>query len=142
MSQDTAAGPKRGLKRPLEVVRAELLKDADTKRIAKAVGMELEAYVELVLQYAQDKDKEPVLDVVSDEELKANGFNPPSTEEVAKVLMSAARGDMGVNQEFEKSEFTSSQAPKGPSLTGAPTKSGEVPQVNADLSDQVKKGRG
>jgi hypothetical protein len=67
MSQDSSPGKKRGLTRPIEVVRAELLKDADTKRIAKAVGMELEAYVELVLQYAQDKDKEPVLDVVEDE---------------------------------------------------------------------------
>jgi hypothetical protein len=139
MPQDTAASPKRGLKRPIEVVRAELLKDADTKRIAKAVGMELEAYVELVLQYAQDKDKEPVLDVVEDEELRANGFNPPSTEDVAKVLMAAARGELGVNQEFEKSEFKASTAPKGPSLSGSPT--GEVPKTNPELADQLKKGR-
>lgn len=118
MSQDTAAAPKRGLKRPIEVVRAELLKDADTKRIAKAVGMELEAYVELVLQYAQDKDKEPVLNVASDEELRANGFNPPSDEQVAQVLMAAARGELGVNQEFQKSGFESASSKKGPSLSG------------------------
>ncbi|MFL5347458.1 MAG: hypothetical protein ACJ8AT_21955 [Hyalangium sp.] len=119
MSQDTAAGPKRGLKRPIEVVRAELLKDADTKRIAKAVGMELEAYVELVLQYAQDKDKEPVLDVVEDEELRANGFNPPTEEQVAQVLIAAAKGELGVNQEFQKSDFQAASTPKkGPSLSG------------------------
>lgn len=122
MSQDTAAGPKRGLKRPIEVVRAELLKDADTKRIAKAVGMELEAYVELVLQYAQDKDKEPVLQIVEDEELKANGFSAPSTEEVAKFLIQGAKGELGVNPEFDKSEFQSAKNTKGPSLTG------EIPQ--------------
>ncbi|WP_224240625.1 hypothetical protein [Hyalangium gracile] len=138
MSQDTPR-PKRGLKRPIEVVRAELLKDADTKRIAKAVGMELEAYVELVLQYAQDKDKEPVLEVVEDEELRANGFNPPSAEDVAKFIIQGAKGELGVNQEFEKSEFETSKGPKGPALTATPT--GEIPKVDPSLADQVKKGR-
>jgi hypothetical protein len=115
MSQDT---PKRGLSRPIEVVRAELLKDPDTKRIAKAVGMELEAYVELVLDYAQDKDKEPVLKVVADEELHAAGFKTMTNEEGAKLLIKAAKGELGVNEEFEKSEFTDGKAAKGPSLTG------------------------
>lgn len=118
MAQDTPPGKKRGLSRPIEVVRAELLKDPDTKRIAKAVGMELEPYVELVLEYAQDKDKQPVLHVVSDEELRANGFTPPTAEDVAKVLSAAAKGELGVNQEFEKSDFQASAGPKGPSLSG------------------------
>ncbi|WP_224371549.1 hypothetical protein [Hyalangium versicolor] len=139
MSQDTAPRPKRGLKRPVEVVRAELLKDADTKRIAKAVGMELEAYVELVLQYAQDKDKEPVLDVATDEDLQANGFSTPSAEDVANFLIKGAKGELGVNQEFEKSGFENSKGPKGPSLAGSPT--GEVPKGDPSLMDQVKKGR-
>jgi hypothetical protein len=117
MSEEASPGKKRGLKRPIEVVRAELLKDADTKRIAKAVGMELEAYVELVLQYAQDKDKEPVLSVVSDEELRANGFNPPSPEEAANLLIAVAKGELGVTQDFQKSEFEAPGGPKGPSLS-------------------------
>jgi hypothetical protein len=116
MSQDTAPKPKRGLKRPVEVVRAELLKDADTKRIAKAVGMELEAYVELVLQYAQDKDKEPELDVAEDEELKAAGQSTPSAEEVAAFLIKGAKGELGVNEEREKSQFESGKPNKGPAL--------------------------
>lgn len=123
MSQEATPGKKRGLTRPVEVVRAELLKDADTKRIAKAVGMELEAYVELVLQYAQDKDKEPVLDVVSDEELRAAGFNPPTPEEAAQMLISAVKGE-GHGQEFEKSEFEAAKGAKGPSLTGETPKKG------------------
>ncbi len=117
--QDAASGKKRGLTRPVEVVRAELLKDPDTKRIAKAVGMELEAYVELVLQYAQDKDKEPVLNVVEDEELKAKGFPVVSQEEAANLLIAAAKGELGgPTQEFEKSEFQAAKGPKGPSLSG------------------------
>jgi DNA-directed RNA polymerase specialized sigma subunit len=123
MSQETP-GKKRGLKRPVEVVRAELLKDPDTKRIAKAVGMELEAYVELVLQYAQDKDKEPEVHVVSDEELKKNGFNVVSPEEAGKMLVAIAKGEFGVDQSFQNSEFESASGPKGPSLNGDPGKKG------------------
>jgi hypothetical protein len=140
MSQD-APRPKRGLKRPIEVVRAELLKDADTKRIAKSVGMELEAYVELVLEYAQDKDKEPQIAVVSDEELHAKGFETPTNEDVAKLLMKAAKGEMGVNEEFEKSEFSSARSPKGPSLTGEAANPSGLKSDPA-LMDQIKKNGG
>jgi hypothetical protein len=139
MSQE-APGKKRGLNRPIEVVRAELLKDADTKRIAKAVGMEIEAYVELVLQYAQDKDKEPVLDVVSDEDLRAAGFNPPTPEEAAQLLISVVKAELGTGEEFQKSEFESSSGPKGPSLSGTAGAS-DLPKGDPDLADQVKKGR-
>ncbi|MDY7231342.1 hypothetical protein [Hyalangium rubrum] len=138
MSQDT---PKRGLKRPVEVVRAELLKDPDTKRIAKAVGMELEAYVELVLEYAQDKDKQPMIKVVEDEELHAAGFKTLTNEEAAKLLTKAARGEMGVNEEYEKSEFSQGKAAKGPSLTGG-AGSSEGLKADPSLQDQVKKGNG
>lgn len=116
MSQETPAKPKRGLKRPIEVVRAELLKDADTKRIAKAVGMELEAYVELVLQYAQDKDKEPELDVADDADLKAAGLSTPTADEVAAFLIKGAKGELGVNEELDKSKFESGKPNKGPAL--------------------------
>jgi hypothetical protein len=140
MSQEASPGKKRGLTRPIEVVRAELLKDADTKRIAKAVGMELEAYVELVLQYAQDKDKEPVLEVVEDEELRAAGFNPPSPEQVGQLLVSVIKSELGTGEEFQKSGFESTGGPKGPSLSGGG--SGEAPKGNPELNDEVRKSRG
>ncbi|SEU22828.1 hypothetical protein [Stigmatella erecta] len=137
MTQD-APRPKRGLKRPIEVVRAELLKDADTKRIAKSVGMELEAYVELVLEYAQDKDKDPMIAVVSDEELHAKGFQTPTNEDVAKLLTKAAKGELGVNEEFEKSEFSSARTPKGPSLTGEAANPSGL-KTDPALLEQIKK---
>jgi hypothetical protein len=139
MSQDTP-GKKHGLSRPIEVIRAELLKDPDTKRIAKAVGMDLEAYVELVLEYAQDKDKQPVLQVMSDAEARAKGFEPKTPEEAAQVIISAVKGEGGATQEFEKSEFQASSSPKGPALSGD-SAHGEVPKGNPDLADEVKKGR-
>jgi hypothetical protein len=130
MSQPSAT-PKRGLKRPVEVVRAELLKDPDTARIAKAVGMELKDYVELVLEYAQDKDKEPMIKVVSDEELKANGFKTMSNDDAAKLLIKIAKGELGVNEEFDKSAFSSGEA-RGPAARGG----------SEFQADQPKKGGG
>jgi hypothetical protein len=114
---DNAQAPKRGLTRPIEVVRAELLKDPEIARIAQAAGMELAAFVEKALEYAQDKDKEPVFNVADDEELKAAGFNVPSEEEVAKLLVKVAKGELGVNEEYDKSEFTEDKGSKGPSLS-------------------------
>lgn len=147
MSQQQAPGKKRGLTRPVEVVRAELLKDPETKRIADAVGMKLEDYVELVLEYAQDKDKEPMLNVVSDEELKANGFPVHTVEEVGEFLVAGAKGELpGQGNPFAKSEFEASKggAAGKPSLNPA-AEAPKAPQDEAkrqELADQLKKGGG
>jgi hypothetical protein len=151
MTQDnTANKPKRGLKRPIEVVRAELLKDPETKKIAQAVSMELADYVELVLKYAQDKDKEPEVAVVSDEELRKNGFNPLSAEEAADILIKGMKGELpGSPPDFEASKFTQgSGATAGkPSLTApqgqasAPTGPRD-PEAQKALQDQLKRGGG
>ncbi|MHA7634919.1 hypothetical protein [Corallococcus sp. M7] len=146
MSQQ-APGKKRGLSRPVEVVRAELLKDPETKRIADAVGMKLEDYVELVLEYAQDKDKEPMLNVVSDEELKANGFPVHTVEEVGEFLVAGAKGELpGQGNPFAKSEFEASKSAGAgkPSLNPA-AETPKAPQDEAkqkELMDQLKKGGG
>lgn len=146
MSQQSP-GKKRGLSRPVEVVRAELLKDPETKRIADAVGMKLEDYVELVLEYAQDKDKEPMLNVVSDEELKANGFPVHTVEEVGEFLVAGAKGELpGQGNPFAKSEFEASKgdASGKPSLnpTGEAAKAPHDEAKRQELLEQMKKGGG
>ncbi|MFP2911449.1 hypothetical protein ACLESD_41775 [Pyxidicoccus sp. 3LFB2] len=145
MTQENANKPKRGLKRPVEVVRAELLKDPETKKIAEAVSMKLEDYVELVLKYAQDKDKEPELNVVPDEELKKNGFTPMSAEEAANILIKGMKGELpGSPPDFEASKFTQDKGAAGkPSLTApqgeAPT-GPQDPSAQKALQDQLKRG--
>ncbi len=147
MSQDTAGKPKRGLKRPIEVVRAELLNDPETKKIAEAVSMKLEDYVELVLKYAQDKDKEAEVAVISDEELRRNGFNPLSAEEAANILIKGMKGELpGSPPDFEASKFTHDKPSTAgkPSLTtpegAAPIVGPQDPAARQDLMDQLKKG--
>ncbi|WP_426755995.1 hypothetical protein [Myxococcus sp. Y35] len=146
MSQDNAGKPKRGLKRPIEVVRAELLKDPETKKIAEAVSMKLEDYVELVLKYAQDKDKEAEVAVIPDEELRRNGFNPLSTEEAANILIKGMKGELpGSPPDFEASRFTQDKASTAgkPSLNapvGAVPSGPQDPAARQELMDQLKKG--
>lgn len=147
--QNASKFSKRGvLKRPVEEVRAELLKDPETKRIAEAVSMKLEDYVELVLKYATDPNKEPVLNVMPDAQAKAEGYPVHSTEEVAQFFVDAAKGELpGQGNPFSKSGFDSGAGATGkkPSLT-APA--GDLPQgpkdpaLRKELLDQVKKGGG
>jgi hypothetical protein len=112
------------LKKPVEQVRAELLADPDTKRIADSVNMELKAYVELVLDYAQNPDKQPVLSIASDEDLRAAGYEAPTPEDVGNFFIAGAKGELGIaGTQFTKSGFDSAPAPgatgKGkPNLTG------------------------
>lgn len=40
------------------------------------------------------------------------------------MFVSIAKGEFGVSQEFQKSEFESSAGPKGPSITGDSNKKG------------------
>ncbi|AKF84420.1 hypothetical protein MFUL124B02_42765 [Myxococcus fulvus 124B02] len=156
MSQDNApAKPKRGLKRPIEVVRAELLNDADTKKIAKAVGMKLEDYVELVLKYAQDKDLEPELNIVPDEELKKNGITPVTSDEAADLLIRGMKGELpGSAPDFDNSKFekpTTAAAAGKPSLnadapasttTQAPSTGTQDAAARQAMLDQIKRGGG
>lgn len=128
------AEQKSRLKRPVEKVRAELLADPDTKRIAKAVNMKLEEYVELVLDYAQHPDKEPVLQVASDEELKKAdpNYHPPSAQEVAQFFLDGANGKLGLEgPNFNKSGFDS-----------APTGSAGKPSLQGDVAQKPKSGGG
>ncbi|AKQ65144.1 hypothetical protein A176_002056 [Myxococcus hansupus] len=127
------------LKRPVENVRAELLADPDTQRIAKSLDMELEAYVELVLDYAQNPDKEPTLIVAPDEELRAAGYNPPSTQDVANFFIAAANGELGIGP--PKSYYTGFEAAQDasnkPSLRG--DEGQEQVTVDEETSQKLRK---
>jgi hypothetical protein len=133
------------LKKPIEKIRAELLEDADTKRIARAMGMELEPYVEMVLDYLQHPEKEPVLKVASDEELRAAGYEPPTVEEIGNFFLAGARGELGLGgPDLNKSGFDS-----GPTTAGKPSLQGtegqqqlrsDDPEKQKQLLEQMRKG--
>ncbi|NTX08845.1 hypothetical protein HUA74_22670 [Myxococcus sp. CA051A] len=155
MSQENASPkPKRGLKRPIEVVRAELMSDADTKKIAAAVNMKLEDYVELVLKYAQDKDLDPELNIVPDEELKKNGITPLTSDEAADLLIRGMKGELpGSAPDFDNSKFEQKaaggkpslgapDAPLPPSTPSAPSTGTQDAAARQAMLDQIKRGGG
>ncbi|HEX8820787.1 MAG TPA: hypothetical protein VF794_12735 [Archangium sp.] len=143
MSQETAE-KKRALKKPIEEIRAELMKDPDTARIAKAVSMELADYVEKVLTYLQYPDRRPEFEVAEDEELRAAGYNPMTEQDVHDVFAAAVRGDLDPGAQFQKSGFDSADGRKGPATGGA--SNGAIPAGPQDdaqrqeLMEQIKKG--
>ncbi len=80
--------------RPIEEVRAELMKDKHTKEIAKTLGMKLEEYVELVLEYVKDPNKQPVVNTLPDEEVKKHGG--ATMADVKEWFEKVASGDVKI----------------------------------------------
>lgn len=94
------------LKRPVEEVRAELLQDPNTRQIADKLGMKLEEYVELVLDYAQHPEKQPEFNLISDGEAKAKGV--ATTAEVKQWFEGVADGKVDLREPHERDEFDES----------------------------------
>ena len=133
-------GQKPKLKRPVEEVRAELLASKETQHLAEVFGMKLEDYVEKVLDYAQNPDKEPMLTVATDEAaLKAAHPEVMTTAETVRELEKLISGETTLNipgeisDGFEDSKKMkveiSAKYPAVGSQTGAPTPSGSHPQI-------------
>ena len=144
MSQETGER-KRALKKPIEEIRAELMKDKDTARIAKAVNMELPAYVEKVLEYLQYPDRRPTFETISDEELRNVGYEPMSEQGVHDLFASVVNGDLDPANKFQKSGFEGAAGGRKPTVTEVPA-SGVAPSGPEDeakrqeLMEQIKKG--
>ncbi|MFN7133909.1 MAG: hypothetical protein ACK4N5_17670 [Myxococcales bacterium] len=77
-------------KKSKEELRAQILASPETKQLASTLGMTLDAYVELVLDYAMNPEKKPVLNVVSDADAKAGGA--ATTEEVKQWFEEQMKG--------------------------------------------------
>lgn len=78
--------PQKKINKPIPELRQELLSDNDTQRIAKALKMPIEEYVELVLDYVQNPEKDPEVYVPSDDQLREMGVEPVTMEYVEEGL--------------------------------------------------------
>lgn len=89
-----------------EEVRAKILADPNTARIAATVGMSLEQYVNEVLKYALNPGLEPSLLVMSDEDLERLGAPPPPRQEEIQKFVSHW---IEVASAAEKTDYTDSK---------------------------------
>ena len=148
MPRDSKTGKRIAPSRPREVVRDELFADPHTKQIADSLKMDLNKYVELVLDYAYNPDKEVVLKVASDEDLRAAGYDPPSPETVGKWIRGAAQkiADKIAVNKATKSGFDDPSAERSVlDVPASPTESDTVEAAvtpREDLINDIKKHRG
>lgn len=120
MPRDPKTGKRTKPSRPREVVKAELLADPHTRTIAESIKMPLEKYVEMVLDYAYNPEKEPVLTIAPDDQLREAGYEPPSGESVGRWLRGAAQiiASKIAGNQVHKSEFK--EAKEGRSVIDVP----------------------
>lgn len=108
-------------KRSIEEIRAELMKDKHTKDIAKTIGMPLEEYVELVLQYVKDPKKQPVFNTLPEDVVKAQGGG--TVKDVKAWFQGVLDGTVKIKPDRDDDAFTgtktSSSARKSKKVTGA-----------------------
>ena len=135
--------PKRSLGAPLEVVRQQLMEDEDTIAIAKSFELPLEKYVEMVLQYALDPNKEPEIILLDEEVQQTHGEKLPSQHEVLDWLEKVASGEielgppqMSMTDKVEKvndrsglSKLTGAKARPGLSYPSSPPPSNAMSSV-------------
>lgn len=138
--------PKRSLGAPLEVVRQQLMEDEDTIAIAKSFELPLEKYVEMVLEYALDPEKEPEITLLDDEVQQTHGEKLPTQHEVMSWLDQVASGEieLGPPQLSNRDKLEKANNHKGLNkLTGGkprPIMSAPSPQIaNNEISSVLKK---
>jgi|GEM_PF-1630633 len=118
-SPDNAAGPGR----PLAVIEAELMQDAETKKVAEALGIPLEEYVALVMDYVKNPDKEPEVDVYDEESMAAfEGERPMTIDEMNEWLKKVESGEIHFGphefmSDFDDEEETATES-KAMKMTG------------------------
>jgi len=132
---------------PITVVRKQLLEDADTKAIAKAFKMPLEKYVDLVLMYAQNPEREPQLTVLDEDEMQEEGADLPTQAEVMDWLNKVESGEIVLGgpvdaQDVLEKTKKSPNSAKFSGLTAAPRPSPFVdggPQASSQAGSILKK---
>ena len=67
-------------------VRAKVVADPNTKRIADSLEMPFDEYVEMVMKYVANPNLEPQLHIASDADLRAAGVPVPDMNEVVAYV--------------------------------------------------------
>lgn len=117
-------------------LRAKILADPNVAKIAAELEMDLDEFVNTIGYYMNNPGVEPAFLVVSDENLRKMGVEPPSQE----ALEANVRATVEAIKAGQAPSGFEDARKKTVELTGA---SGEAvkPKNDPGLSDDVKKGR-
>ncbi|AGC46296.1 hypothetical protein MYSTI_05008 [Myxococcus stipitatus DSM 14675] len=108
MSGENTAEPKK-LRRPVAELRAELLENPDVKEQARLLKVDVAAYVEKILDYAQHPDKPAQLTITPDEELKAAYPDAPTVDEIANHIEKLRTGEVAISRAHQRDGFSSAE---------------------------------
>ena len=85
------------LGRPIEVIRAEIIAAPESRALAQTFGVSVEEYAELVLDYLQNPAKEPVLEVIDeDDRAKVTIIADRPRHEIVREAIDAGLDVVGV----------------------------------------------
>lgn len=117
-------------------LRAKILADPNVPKMAAELGMSVDEFVNQIGYYLNNPGVEPAFLVVSDENLRKMGVEPPSAEAIEANVRASVEA------------IKAGQAPSGfdaprRSAVNLPSTGGEplTGTSNPDLADAVKKGR-
>ncbi|WP_395854112.1 hypothetical protein [Cystobacter fuscus] len=96
MPEEKSKPEGKKLRRPIDDVRDELLKDPDVKEQARLLQIPVEQYVEKILDYASHPEKPPAIMIVPDEALKKEDPSIPTVAEVETHLQRMVNGDIPI----------------------------------------------
>ncbi|EPX60163.1 hypothetical protein D187_002249 [Cystobacter fuscus DSM 2262] len=96
MSEEKSKPEGKKLRRPIDDVRDELLKDPDVKEQARLLQIPVEQYVEKILDYASHPEKPPAIMIVPDEALKKEDPSIPTVAEVETHLQRMVNGEIPI----------------------------------------------
>ncbi len=120
-----------------EALRAKLLADPNTERIAKTLNVSVEEYIDTVLTYAVNPGLEPEFATISDENLvKMGAPKPPSIKEMVDWVEEAVE----VSAVHERTDYEDSKV--GPvDLGKAPPVEARPDEVRPELKELADKMR-
>ncbi|WP_338865469.1 hypothetical protein [Myxococcus stipitatus] len=107
--ENTAVPEPKKLRRPVAELRAELLENPEVKEQARLMKVDVAAYVERILDYAQNPDKPPQLTITPDAELKAEYPNAPTVDEIANHIEKLRTGEVAISRAHQRDGFSSGQ---------------------------------
>ena len=114
-----------------EALKKKLLEDPNTPKLAETLGLPLEDYVQLVMHYVTTGE-EPQFFVVSDENLRKLGYEPPDPKAMSAYLTQA------VATIFTQEGTAFSAERKGPvSLGEVPAAGAPAAAADPELKKQI-----
>jgi hypothetical protein len=125
-----------------QAVRALVLSDPNTAKIAEKLGVPLEDYVREVVHFVLNPKADASLYVVEDDDLRTAGFEPPDADAIGRFITEAA----AVSSAADATEWTDPRGKKPVDLDG-PRGAPEVPdktdpKLKKDLDRALRAKRG